>query len=117
MYSFAKSKHNIECFRYTDDRSMFAVHVITGDVARGDSSMVRPPPRDPTKQYENFYDTCVDNERDPSIYVVFEAQQAYPAYIIRYWAPERHHLSLKVSMSYWTSTIGYINHGLYYVNC
>ena len=63
---------------------MFACHVLVGDSAKGDSSMVRPPPKNPAQPHENLYNSCVNNTNNPSIFVVFEMQQAYPSYIITY---------------------------------
>ena len=41
-------------------------------------------PKDPTKPLGDLYDSCVDNVADPSIFVVFTQEQAYPEYIIEY---------------------------------
>lgn len=60
---------------------MFVALVLVGEYTRGSSSYVRPPPKAKSK---TLYDSCVDNESDPSIYVVFEKQQIYPEYLINY---------------------------------
>ncbi|XP_059190758.1 protein mono-ADP-ribosyltransferase PARP12 [Centropristis striata] len=63
------------------NKIMFVALVLVGEYVRGSSSYVRPPPKGNSK---TLYDSCVDRESDPSIYVVFEKQQIYPEYIIDY---------------------------------
>ena len=41
------------------------------------------PPVIPGSQYNRF-DSLVDNESNPSIFVVQDGSQAYPAYLITY---------------------------------
>ncbi|NXU58978.1 PAR12 polymerase, partial [Turnix velox] len=62
--------------------TMFVARVLVGDYVRGNATYVRPP----TKSVDGlrFYDSCVDNELNPSIFVVFEKYQIYPEYIIDY---------------------------------
>ncbi len=68
---------------YGDGSRMFVVKVLVGDWTRGDSSMVRPPPRDPNNP-KVLYDSTVDNIANPGIYVVYDKQQCYPEYLIEY---------------------------------
>lgn len=60
---------------------MFVAHILVGEFTTGSSSYARPPSRSHGK---GLYDSCVDNTRDPSIFVVFEKYQIYPEYIIDY---------------------------------
>ncbi|KAM6926460.1 protein mono-ADP-ribosyltransferase PARP12 [Lycodopsis pacificus] len=60
---------------------MFVALVLVGEYTRGNSSFVRPPPKGNGK---TLYDSCVDCESSPSIYVIFEKQQIYPEYLIDY---------------------------------
>ncbi len=60
---------------------MFVALVLVGEYTRGRSSYVRPPPKGNSK---TLYDSCVDCESNPSIYVVFEKLQIYPEYLIEY---------------------------------
>uniref|UniRef100_A0A3P9IPL0 Poly (ADP-ribose) polymerase family, member 12a n=1 Tax=Oryzias latipes TaxID=8090 RepID=A0A3P9IPL0_ORYLA len=60
---------------------MFVALVLVGEYTRGQGSYVRPPPK---RGSRDLYDSCVDRERDPTIFVVFEKQQIYPEYIIKY---------------------------------
>ncbi|XP_066927663.1 protein mono-ADP-ribosyltransferase PARP12-like isoform X2 [Clytia hemisphaerica] len=60
--------------------SMFYADVLVGQYCRGLSDYNRPPER--TKNV--LYDSCVDNVSNPSIYVIFERDQFYPRYLIKY---------------------------------
>ncbi|XP_061570764.1 protein mono-ADP-ribosyltransferase PARP12-like [Cololabis saira] len=76
----AKYSHN-----YTGDsiiRNMFLSRVLVGSYTRGASDYRRPPPKDGADK--TFYDSCVDNVTNPSIYVVFDKLQIYPEYLIQY---------------------------------
>ncbi|KAK7882257.1 hypothetical protein WMY93_028431 [Mugilogobius chulae] len=61
-------------------KAMFVALVLVGDYTKGQSQNVRPP----SKGNNTFYDSCVDRETDPSIFVIFEKQQIYPEYLIEY---------------------------------
>uniref|UniRef100_A0A3B5LM53 Uncharacterized protein n=1 Tax=Xiphophorus couchianus TaxID=32473 RepID=A0A3B5LM53_9TELE len=63
------------------NKIMFVARVLVGEYTKGRSNYVRPPPKAGSKA---LYDSCVDSERDPSIFVVFEKQQIYPEYLIKY---------------------------------
>lgn len=63
-------------------RTMFVCRVLVGDYTKGNSSYLRPPSKD--RGDVHFYDSCVDDMNDPSIYVVFEKHQVYPEYLIQY---------------------------------
>uniref|UniRef100_A0A4W5LPU8 Uncharacterized protein n=1 Tax=Hucho hucho TaxID=62062 RepID=A0A4W5LPU8_9TELE len=70
---------------YTSDsgvRSMFACRVLVGDYTRGNSDLLRPPPKG--EGSPTLYDSGVDNVLNPSIYVVFEKHQVYPEFLIKY---------------------------------
>uniref|UniRef100_A0A4W6F381 Poly (ADP-ribose) polymerase family, member 12a n=1 Tax=Lates calcarifer TaxID=8187 RepID=A0A4W6F381_LATCA len=60
---------------------MFVALVLVGEYTRGSSSFVRPPSKDNNR---TLYDSCVDSQSNPSIFVVFEKQQIYPEYLIKY---------------------------------
>ncbi|NXO65298.1 PAR12 polymerase, partial [Phainopepla nitens] len=62
--------------------SMFVARVLVGDYVQGNAAYVRPPQKCADKLW--FYDSCVDNESNPSVFVVFEKYQIYPEYIIEY---------------------------------
>ncbi|KAM6145382.1 protein mono-ADP-ribosyltransferase PARP12-like [Phoenicopterus ruber ruber] len=66
---------------------MFVARVLVGDYVKGNAAYVRPP----TKSLDGlqFYDSCVDDELNPSIFVVFEKHQIYPEYMIEYKEEEK----------------------------
>ncbi|XP_016161633.1 PREDICTED: poly [ADP-ribose] polymerase 12-like isoform X2 [Ficedula albicollis] len=62
--------------------TMFVAQVLVGDFVQGNRDYCRPPAR--AGNSNRLYDSCVDNPTDPSIFVIFEKQQIYPAYILEY---------------------------------
>lgn len=81
---FARDASRSDCYvqvKSGQHRIMFVALVLVGEHANGSSSFVRPPPKGNGK---TLYDSCVDSQSDPSIYVVFEKQQIYPEYLIDY---------------------------------
>ncbi|NXY72582.1 PAR12 polymerase, partial [Glareola pratincola] len=62
--------------------TMFVARVLVGDYVKGNSAYVRPPAK--SANGLRFYDSCVDDELNPSIFVVFEKYQIYPEYVIDY---------------------------------
>ncbi|XP_032833032.2 protein mono-ADP-ribosyltransferase PARP12 [Petromyzon marinus] len=71
--------------------AMFLARVLVGRYTCGKAGYVRPPaikasPSTSAGQPapEVFYDSCVNTEIDPSIFVVFERDQIYPEYVIEY---------------------------------
>ncbi|NWI99013.1 PAR12 polymerase, partial [Crypturellus undulatus] len=72
--------------RYCSSKSgnlrMFVAHVLVGDFVQGNSEYLRPPPRPDNPN--RLYDSCVDDPSNPSIFVIFEKLQIYPAYIVEY---------------------------------
>ncbi|XP_069618964.1 protein mono-ADP-ribosyltransferase PARP12-like isoform X2 [Ranitomeya imitator] len=63
-------------------RAMFVARVLVGDYVTGNFQMKRPPLRPGSSS--QYYDSCVDNTTDPSIFVVFEKHQIYPEYLLEY---------------------------------
>ncbi|XP_009875435.1 PREDICTED: poly [ADP-ribose] polymerase 12, partial [Apaloderma vittatum] len=68
------------CVEDACTKTMFLARVLVGEFTLGSSSYVRPP----LKDNQNFYDSCVNNSSNPSIFVIFEKQQIYPEYLIEY---------------------------------
>ncbi|NXF94854.1 PAR12 polymerase, partial [Eubucco bourcierii] len=68
-------------------KTMFVARVLVGDYVRGNTAYVRPPIK-PFNSLQ-FYDSCVDNEFNPSVFVIFEKYQVYPEYIIEYKVEEK----------------------------
>lgn len=65
-------------------RSMFLADVLTGEYKLGNATLRRPPLKDPINPASDLYDSCVDNEDDPTIFVIFNDEQCYPSYLITY---------------------------------
>ncbi|XP_018424919.1 PREDICTED: poly [ADP-ribose] polymerase 12-like [Nanorana parkeri] len=77
----ASYSHNYSPPTSKGRRTMFVARVLVGDFVVGDSKMQRPPQKsNDTKSY----DSCVNNIRNPSVFVVFEKNQIYPEYILEY---------------------------------
>ena len=66
----------------TSSKALFLVRVLVGVYARGSAHFSRPPSK-PGQKLE-LYDSCVDNDTNPSIFVIFDQAQAYPEYLIKY---------------------------------
>ncbi|XP_029819537.1 protein mono-ADP-ribosyltransferase PARP12 isoform X2 [Manacus vitellinus] len=66
---------------------MFVARVLVGDYIKGNAAYVRPPRKSADGLW--FYDSCVDDELNPSVFVVFEKHQIYPEYIIEYKEDEK----------------------------
>lgn len=49
---------------------------------QGNSSYVRPPPLEEGSL--DLYDSCVNNVNNPAMYIIFEFDQCYPRYLIKY---------------------------------
>jgi poly [ADP-ribose] polymerase 10/14/15 len=62
---------------------MFLTRVLIGRFTAGNSAMVRPPPIDASNAAK-LYDSVVDNTGNPSVFVAFENDQSYPAYLMTY---------------------------------
>ena len=75
-YSLVYAKAGAEGHRY-----MYLARVLVGQYCVGNSDMKVPPARDPSKP-EILYESVVDNQVDPSIFVVFYDNQCYPEYLI-----------------------------------
>ncbi|XP_054242952.1 protein mono-ADP-ribosyltransferase PARP12-like [Indicator indicator] len=70
------------CSPHSGRYSMFVAQVLVGDFVKGKPEYLRPPSR--ASNSNRLYDSCVDDLTDPSIFVVFEKHQIYPAYILEY---------------------------------
>ncbi|XP_041378627.1 uncharacterized protein LOC121390775 [Gigantopelta aegis] len=61
-------------------RFMFLSRVLVGQYTKGESSYRRPPNR----VGHTLYDSCVNDVRDPQIYIIFDMAQSYPEFLIEY---------------------------------
>ncbi|KAK7093615.1 zinc finger CCCH-type antiviral protein 1-like [Littorina saxatilis] len=62
------------------ERYMFLAKVLLGKFTKGEQSYTLPPAREGQK----LYDSCVDEERSPTIFVIFDLVQSYPEYLIQF---------------------------------
>ena len=63
---------------------MFVAKVLVGSYTKGQSSYRRPPSKEPSNPASDLYDSCVDDMSNPTIFVIFDTDQFYPEYIIKY---------------------------------
>ena len=64
-------------------KQMFLARVVVGSYTRGNSSLTRPPPKDPFNPHA-LYDSCCNDTHNPALFVVFENGQSYPEFLITY---------------------------------
>lgn len=63
---------------------MFLAKVLVGRTTLGDKSYTRPPPLNEECASSLLYDSCVDKAKDPTIFIIFDNDQFYPYFIIKY---------------------------------
>ena len=61
-------------------KRMYLARVLVGEYAIGDSSMVTPPSKKQSVQYDSVVNTVIN----PSIFVIFYDAQVYPEYLIQF---------------------------------
>jgi len=64
---------------------MFLCRVLVGEYCRGKEGAVKPEARDHSGVH--LYDSTVDNQDDPKIFVTYQNAQAYPDYIVHFKQP------------------------------
>ena len=65
-------------------RRMYFTRVLCGEYTPGNSGMIVPPPKNPKLDPNIPFDSTVDSVSNPSIIVVYNDSQNYPAYLITY---------------------------------
>ncbi|EOA99856.1 Poly [ADP-ribose] polymerase 12 [Anas platyrhynchos] len=70
------------CPSSTSYHSVFVALAVVGDFVHGNKAYLCPPPRPEISN--RLLDSCVDDQKNPSIFVIFEKNQIYPAYILEY---------------------------------
>ncbi|OCT90700.1 protein mono-ADP-ribosyltransferase TIPARP [Xenopus laevis] len=75
--------------KYSDPNSsgqhfMFLAKVLVGRPALGKKSLRRPPPLFPKDPASPLYDSCVSRNNNPDIFVLFDNDQSYPYFLIKY---------------------------------
>jgi len=53
------------------------LQVLVGNYTIGDEDIARPP----ENEHGDLYDSCVDNETDPMVFVTFDIAHSYPEYL------------------------------------
>ena len=79
---FAANASYSDAFARIDSRLrqfMFLGKVLVGSYTIGRSSYRRPPLKNPLDPVSDLCDSCVDNIANPTIFVVFDTDQFYPA--------------------------------------
>ena len=70
--------------RSSGHRYMYLARVLTGEFAKGDGSMLVPPPKDPQKDPYLLFDSVVNDLSNPEIFVIFFDSQFYPEHLITF---------------------------------
>ncbi|XP_018416496.1 PREDICTED: TCDD-inducible poly [ADP-ribose] polymerase-like [Nanorana parkeri] len=63
---------------------MFLAKVLVGHTALGSATYTRPPPLIEDCPSSLLYDSCVDKAKDPTIFIIFDSDQCYPYFMIKY---------------------------------
>ncbi|KAK5893346.1 hypothetical protein CgunFtcFv8_006225 [Champsocephalus gunnari] len=63
-------------------KRLYVARVLTGRYTVGHSLLKAPPPRGSDKT--DCFDSCVDNQQNPSMFVIFHDNQAYPEHLITF---------------------------------
>ena len=65
-------------------RFIFLADVLVGSYVKGEPSLPGPPQKCPTDPNSDFYDSCVDDVDNPTVFILFDTDQCYPSFLIRY---------------------------------
>uniref|UniRef100_K1P6C4 Poly [ADP-ribose] polymerase 12 n=1 Tax=Magallana gigas TaxID=29159 RepID=K1P6C4_MAGGI len=79
---FATTAKYSNCYTRGPLRLIFRARVLIGRYTKGEKDIACPP-NIPGEGHKRF-DSCVDNETNPSIFVVFDRNQSYPEHLIAY---------------------------------
>ena len=63
-------------------KKMYYARVLTGEYIKGDSSMRMPPYK--SSESLPHYDSTVNKNEKPTIFVIYYDNQAYPEYIVTF---------------------------------
>ncbi|XP_040273545.1 protein mono-ADP-ribosyltransferase PARP14-like [Bufo bufo] len=67
----------------TGERFIYQVKVLVGRHTKGQQGMKHPPSRTENDPFD-YYDSLTDKDTNPSMFVVFHDDQAYPEYLITF---------------------------------
>ena len=65
-------------------RHMYYTQVLVGEYTVGDGGMIVPPAKNPQLDDTILFDATVDSTSNPTIFVVYQDAQNYPAYVVNY---------------------------------
>ena len=88
---FAIDSSYSHCYTKIDggeEQFMFLARVLVGSYTMGQSTYRTPPPKEPSNPESDLYDSCVDDTVNPTTFVIFDIDQCYPEYIIKYFTLE-----------------------------
>ncbi|XP_017296327.1 protein mono-ADP-ribosyltransferase PARP14 [Kryptolebias marmoratus] len=85
VYFAVNAKYSADTYSPADVsglKRLYVARVLVGRYTVGNSSMKAPPPRgsDPT----DCFNSLVDNQQHPSMFIIFHDDQAYPEYLITF---------------------------------
>ncbi|KAG7496605.1 poly [ADP-ribose] polymerase 14-like [Solea senegalensis] len=63
-------------------KRLFVARVLTGRFTRGYANMKSPPPRG--TDHTDCFDSLVDDQQQPTMFVIFRDDQAYPEYLVTF---------------------------------
>lgn len=84
VYFALTSKFSLDYTERNGKKCMFLAKVLTGDFCIGNKSLIEPPSKPGTSSAYRLYDSVVNNVDQPSIFVVFNDDSAYPLYLITF---------------------------------
>lgn len=64
-------------------KRMYLARVLVGDYTQGKSGLITPPNKS-SGNNTDLYDSVTDNAANPTMFVVFTDNQAYPEYLITF---------------------------------
>ena len=80
----ASYSHGYSAPDANSQRYMYYAQVLTGEYTVGNTSMLAPPAKNPQVDAYVLFDSTVNNVSTPTIFVVYQDTQCYPAYLITY---------------------------------
>lgn len=66
----------------SSNKRVYLCKVLVGEYVKGERSMRVPPQKPGASGSHILYDSVVDNQSTPKIFVIFHDTQAYPDYLI-----------------------------------
>lgn len=85
VYFAVSAKYSAQRFSPADSsglKRLYVARVLTGRYIVGTADMRAPPPRGTDRT--DCYDSLVNNQQHPSMFVIFHDDQAYPEYLITF---------------------------------